>query len=62
MVKMIDLKHRIVLINLMLIMMAQFFVEPIMKSVPIFFFLYLVIDGMICACILNEKTRERAAL
>lgn len=62
MVKMIDLKHRIVLINLMLIMMAQFFIEPIMKSVPIFFFLYLVIDGMICACILNDKMRERAAL
>ncbi len=62
MVKMIDLKHRIVLINLMLIMMAQFFIEPIIKSVPIFFFLYLVIDGMICACILNDKTRERAAL
>ena len=49
--KAIEPQYRIVLANLIIIVMAQFFVEPILKSVPILFFCFIAIDGMVCACL-----------
>ena len=55
--KSVDVQYRIVLINFVIIVTAQMFVEPIIKSLPVLFFMYLVIDGMLKACINNEQGR-----
>lgn len=57
-IKSVDITDRIVVFNYMIISLAQFFVEPILKSFPVLFFCYIMIDGMICAVLIHSKYTE----
>lgn len=54
--KAIEGKYRIVFINVLIIILAQFFVEPVMQSLPILFFAFILMDGTVSAFL--EKSRR----